>query len=105
MGSWTIDDIPWNRFDRSKLDPEIVRLVKAASLVEYNGGAYAHHLCRIFNDDPDFQATARRWGREEIRHGKALGRWAALADPEFDFDAAFARFQGGFQVDFDRDVS
>ena len=76
MGSWTLDEISWDRFDRSKLDPEIVRIVKAASLVEYNGGAYAHHLCRVFHDDPDFQQGARRWGEEEIQHGKALARWA-----------------------------
>ena len=74
--SWTLDEIPWDRFDHSRLDPEIVKLVKAASLVEYNGGAYAHHLCRIFDDDRIFQASARRWGAEEIRHGNALARWA-----------------------------
>ena len=105
MGRWTLDDIPWDRFDCGKVDPEIVRIVKAASLVEYNGGAYAHHLCRIFHDDPDFQQTARRWGEEEIQHGRALGRWAELADPEFDFSAAFGRFQAGYRVDFDADVS
>ena len=105
MGRWTLDDIPWDRFDRGKLDPEVVRIVKAASLVEYNGAAYAHHLCRIFHDDPDFQQNARRWGEEEIQHGRALARWAALADPEFDFDVAFDRFQAGYQVDFDLDVS
>jgi hypothetical protein len=101
MGSWTLGDIPWDRFDPTKLDPEIVRIVKAASLVERNGAAYAHHLCRIFADDPAFQETARRWGEEEIQHGIALARWAALADPDFDFDRTFARFQAGFQVDFD----
>jgi len=101
MGSWTLDDIPWQLFDRGKLDPDILRIVKAASLVEHNGAAYAHHLCLIFSDDPEFQATARRWGEEEIQHGRALARWAALADPDFDFDAAFARFQAGFRVDFD----
>ncbi len=101
MGSWTLDDIPWQRFDRAKLDPELLRIVKAASLVEYNGGAYAHHLCRVFADDTEFQATARRWGEEEIQHGRALARWAALADPGFDFDVAFARFQAGYRVDFD----
>src|SRR5260370_24072033 len=101
MGLWTLDDIPWDSFDPTKLDPEIVRIVKAAALVEHNGSAYAHHLCRIFADDPAFQETARRWGKEEIQHGSALARWAALADPSFDFDRAFARFQAGFQVDFD----
>ncbi len=105
MGRWTLDEIPWDRFDRSKLDTEIVRIVKAASVVEYNGGAYAHHLCRIFCDDPDFQQAARRWGEEEIQHGKALARWAQLADPNFEFDVAFGRFQAGYRVDFDCDVS
>ena len=105
MGYWTLADIPWDRFDRSELDPDVVPIVKAASLVEYNGGAYAHHLCRIFHDDPDFQRAARRWGDEEIQHGRALARWATLADPSFDFAAAFDRFQAGYRVDFDRDVS
>src|SRR5947207_7759763 len=105
MSGWTLDDIPWDRFERDKLDPELVRIVKAASLVEHNGGAYAHHLCLIFADDPEFQQTARRWGEEEVQHGRALARWAALADPGFDFDAAFARFQVGFKADFDSDRS
>src|ERR1700757_1931825 len=105
MGSWTLDDIAWDRFDRSQLDPEIVRIVKAASLVEYNGGAYAHHLCRIFHDDRDFRRATRRWGEEEIQHGRALARWATLADPTYDFTAAFYRFQVGYRVDFDCDVS
>lgn len=101
MGSWTLDDIHWEQFDRSQLDPELLRMVKAASLVEHNGVAYAHHLCRIFADDPEFQLAARRWGEEEVQHGVALARWAAMADPEFDFAAAFARFRDGFKVDFD----
>jgi hypothetical protein len=105
MAPWTLDDIPWHRFDRGRLDPELVRIVKAANLVEHNGAAYAGHLCLIFADDPEFCETARRWGEEETLHGKALARWAALADPEFDFAAAFARFQAGFQVDFDSDRS
>jgi hypothetical protein len=105
MGAWTLDDIPWRRFDRAQIDPELLRIVKAASLVEHNGAAYALHLCRIFADDPEFQDSARCWGEEETQHGRALARWAALADPAFDFAAAFARFREGFRVDFDGDRS
>ncbi len=101
MGRWTLDDIPWHRFDRRKVDPELVRLVKAASLVEANGGDYAHYLCNVFAGDPEFQEAARRWGAEEIQHGVALGRWAALADPDFDHEAARARFTAGFRVPLD----
>jgi hypothetical protein len=101
MGRWALDDIAWERFDRAQLDPEIASLAKAAALVEYNGGAYARHLCRVFDDDPAFQESARRWGAEEVQHGEALGRWAEMADPKFDFAAAFARFQAGYRCDFD----
>jgi len=105
MGSWTLDDIPWQSFDPSRLDPEIVRIVKAAALVEFNGGAYARHLCKVFADDPEFRVRAERWGGEEIQHGEALARWAQLADPEFDFPAAVARFRAGYNIDFDIDSS
>jgi rubrerythrin len=98
VSHWTLDDIPWSRFDPAKVDGELLRLVKAASLVEQNGADYAVYLCNVFADDPDFQAAARRWGAEEIQHGKALGRWATLADPGFDHDAACTRFTAGFRV-------
>ena len=103
--AWTLDDIPWDRFDPAKVDAEILRIVKAASLVERNGADYAQYLCGVFADDPAFQEAARHWGSEEIRHGEALGRWAMLADPGFDHAAAAARFTRGFRVDLDASAS
>jgi hypothetical protein len=103
--AWTLDDIPWDRFDSAKVDAEILRIVKAASLVERNGADYAQYLCGVFADDPAFQEAARHWGSEEIRHGEALGRWAMLADPGFDHAAAAARFTQGFRVDLDASAS
>jgi hypothetical protein len=105
MGSWTLDDIAWDRFDTERVDHDLVPIVKAASLVEGNGAAYARHLCLVFGDDPQFRESARRWGEEEDRHGLALGRWAALADPEFDFAAALARFRDGYRIDFGQETS
>jgi hypothetical protein len=99
MARWTLDDIAWEKFDRAKVDPALLRIVKAASLVEQNGGDYADYLCNVFQDDPGFAAAARGWGEEEVRHGQALGRWAMLADPGFDHAAAAARFSAGFRVD------
>jgi hypothetical protein len=96
MGHWTLDDISWDRFDPAKVDPDLLCVVKAASLVEYDGADYAEYLCRVFHDDAEFQAVARGWGAEEIQHGAALGRWAKLADSSFGFDAAFARFKAGY---------
>jgi rubrerythrin len=99
MGKWTLDDIAWDRFERGKVDDALLRIVKAASLVEHNGADYAQYLCRVFHDDAAFQTVAKRWGDEEVQHGKALARWAALADPNYDFAAASQRFTAGFRVD------
>ena len=30
MGKWTLDDIPWDRFEPAKVDPDLVPIVKAA---------------------------------------------------------------------------
>jgi rubrerythrin len=105
MAHWRLADIPWERFDRSKVDPDLLQIVKAASLVEFDGEDYARYLCRVFHDDPSFQEVARRWGAEEVQHGEALARWAALADPSFDFSAAFARFKEGFDSDLTGETS
>jgi rubrerythrin len=105
MKHWTLDDIPWDRFDLSRVDGEILSVVKAASMVEANGGDYATYLCRVFHDDAEFQRVAREWAQEEVQHGAALARWAALADPGFDFDDAFRRFTDGFKIPLDVEKS
>lgn len=101
MAHWTLDQIPWDRFDQGKVDPELVKLVKAAALVEFNGGDYATYLSNVFHDDDGFRAVAAGWAKEEIQHGAALAHWAALADPAFDFDAAFKRFTAGYKIALD----
>jgi rubrerythrin len=96
--NWTLDSIEWERFDPSKVDSEILKVIKAASLVEFNARDYAAYLCNVFGDDPKFKEEVERWAGEEVQHGEALGRWAVLADPEFDFEGAVERFRAGFQV-------
>jgi rubrerythrin len=93
---WTLDDIPWDRFDRAKVDPELLMAVKGASLVEGNAADYVGYLSQIFADEAATIALFEDWGREEIQHGEALGRWATLADPQFDFHAASAAFKAGY---------
>ena len=101
MSNWTLESIDWDRFDRSKVDPEILRNIKAAAMVERNGADYATYLGRVFADDPSAVAEIEHWSVEEVQHGMALGRWAQLADPAWDFDAAFARFRAGYQLPLD----
>ncbi|MGH7043279.1 MAG: ferritin-like domain-containing protein [Acetobacteraceae bacterium] len=105
MKHWQIDQLAWDRFDSAKVEAALVPLVKAAALVERNGADYAIYLNRVFHDDPDFRGAANRWAGEEIQHGEALGRWAKLADPGWDFAAAFARFKAGYQIPLDAPAS
>lgn len=97
-GYWTLDDIAWDRFDPKLVDPETLKAVKAAAMVEANAGDYVHYLNKVFRDDPQMLEAIRQWGIEEVQHGKALGRWAELADPEFSFERAFARFRQGYKI-------
>lgn len=102
---WTLDDIPWDRFDAAKVDPELLKIVKAAACVEHNANDYATYLCNVFSDDPEFQEAAKAWAAEEVQHGQALGKWAEMADPDFSFDAVFRRFVAGFRPDVDASES
>jgi hypothetical protein len=105
MKHWHIDEIGWDRFDPSKVDPEIVPLIKAAAMVERNAADYVTYLTRVFADDPDFCAAVQHWGVEETQHGDALGRWGMLADPAWDFAAAFERYRNGYQIQLDAEAS
>ncbi|MBS0471831.1 MAG: ferritin-like domain-containing protein [Proteobacteria bacterium] len=95
---WTLDDVAWSKFDRSKASPQMVAAIKAASLVELNAPDYVSYLKKVFRDaGPETLAAIEQWGCEESQHGRALGRWAELADPDFKVDEAFARFRAGYK--------
>jgi hypothetical protein len=96
---WTLDDVQWSRFDASKVEPGLLAAVKAASLVEYAAPDYVVYLKRVFTGaDAATIASIEKWGHEESQHGQALSRWAMMADPGFDFAAAFARFKAGYKA-------
>ncbi len=101
MTLWTPDDIPWHLFDRSRVDPDLLKLVKAASMVEFNAQEYTRYLSAVFRDDAEFVALAGKWADSEVQHGQTLGRYAKLADPDFDFEGSFKRFTDGFHVPVD----
>ncbi len=98
---WKIEDLPWDQFNASKVDPEILMVIKAAALVESNGYDYARYLCNVFPDDEAFQRAAKDWATEEVQHGRALGMWAELADPNFDVKSAVARYTAGYQINIE----
>jgi hypothetical protein len=95
---WTLDDVDWAKFDPTRVDPGLLAAVKGACLVEYNAPDYVGYLARVFQHSGSaMQDALAQWGHEEVQHGLALGRWAELADPNFRFQEAFARFRAGFK--------
>ena len=102
---WSPEELPWEAFDSERVEPNLIPLIKAASMVESNGRAYAAYLNRVFADDPQVCEMMNGWAHEEVQHGVVLGRWAKLADRDFDYDAALARFQAGYSIQTDVDAS
>jgi len=94
---WTMDDVHWSLFDPTRVEPSLLAAVKAAALVEYNAPDYVIYLKRVFADaGPQILASLDQWGQEEAQHGRALGRWAEMADPTFKLEDAFVRFRKGY---------
>ncbi|KIL97513.1 hypothetical protein CCC_00574 [Paramagnetospirillum magnetotacticum MS-1] len=102
---WSAEDIAWDRFDPRLVEPDILKVVKAAAMVERNAADYTVYLGRVFRHDPGFVALLDQWRAEEVRHGDALGRYAELADPGFDFAARFKRFTDGYRIPLDAESS
>lgn len=102
---WRQEDLPWDRLNPDRVDRDLVPLIKAAALVEYNANDYAAYLHRVFPDDPGFQAAASDWAVEEVQHGVALGRWAEMVDTTWSLTAAAARFRAGYRIDLPVDGS
>lgn len=98
---WTLEDIDWSAFRKAAVDADLLAVVKSAALVEINSGDYVAYLRNVFGSDPPLMAEIERWGREEEQHGRALGRWAEMADPEFSLERAWERFRARFRLRID----
>lgn len=96
---WDMNEIDYGKIDMSKVTPDLIKVVKAAALVEYNAVAYSAYLERVFHDDPEFQAMSRCWATEEVQHGKSLGKWAETVDPSWNLEEAMAKFRAGYQIE------
>ena len=102
---WTLDDVRWCDFDPSKVTPRMLAAIKAAALVEMNAPDYVVYLKRVFHDaGPQVHAAIEQWGGEEGQHGRALGRWAEMADPSYKVAEAFARFRAGYKPEHFQDA-
>lgn len=98
MKRWNLKTLPWDQFHPELVDAKLLKLVKGASLVEYNSADYVEYLFNVFPDDQALRDDFRLWGVEERLHGEALREWCRLADPSWDFDKAFKRFTEAYRI-------
>ena len=102
---WTLDDIPWGDIEPDTVERDLLEAVKAAALVEANSVDYVRYLHNVFADDEEFKRAASHWGVEERQHGDALGKWANLIDPSFDYERCLDHFRSGYQIPLDGEAS
>ncbi len=96
---WKFEDINWSLFDPSKVNPEILALIKAGSVIEHNGTDYGRYLGNVFEGDKEFGKEIEPWAKDEVKHGKVLAQWVKMADPDFDFDERFKMYVKGYPID------
>ncbi|MDI2112965.1 ferritin-like domain-containing protein [Commensalibacter nepenthis] len=105
MKHWDMEQIKWDRFDPSLIDPKIVPLIKAASVVERNSVDYTVYLNNVFEHDAELRQLFQQWEVEEVQHGEVLGRWAMMADPSWNYQKSFDRFKEFYKIDLDTNSS
>ncbi len=96
---WKFEDINWSLFDPQKVNPEILRVIKAGSVIEHNSSDYELYLKNVFAGDEVFHREIEWWSKDEVKHGKVLAEWIKLADPTFDFEDRFRAYVEGFPID------
>lgn len=98
-GKWTFEDINWSLFNAAKVNFDILRVIKAGSLIEYNSSDYGLYLKGVFEGDSLFQKEIEAWSKDEIKHGKVLAQWVKMVDSGYDFEDRFKAYIKGFPID------
>jgi hypothetical protein len=93
--SWSVDRIPYQEIDRSRVesDRELLYLLTSASFIEITSDIYTRNLIEFFGGDREMVDWLRAgWEPEELQHGFALKRYVQAAWPTFDWEQAYRNF-------------
>jgi len=92
---WRYQDIDFSQIDRSRIvdNEDLFFLLCASSFIESGSDLYTSNLVAFFDGDREVTDWLNdHWEVEELQHGRALKAYILTVWPEFDWDAAFARF-------------
>ena len=79
---WNLDDIPWDRFDASRLSEEQAQTVKMNAITEWAALPATEMFLRDNRDDSDFCAFMSIWFYEEQKHALVLMEYLRRFRPE-----------------------
>ena len=80
---WSLDDIPWDRFDATRLSEEQAQTVKMNAITEWAALPATEMFLRDNRHDSDFSAFMSIWFYEEQKHALALMEYLRRFRPEF----------------------
>lgn len=72
---WRIEDVPWDRIDRDRITPGLVRLVRETAFSELTTTTATRRFLTDLGDDVDFTQWVAVWFYEESKHPQVLLRW------------------------------
>ncbi len=76
--SWKITEIPWDQIDKSKVDEELIALVKSIAAGEFTTYSATRSFMELFEDDIDFTQWLAVWLYEETKHPHVLVKWLSM---------------------------
>jgi hypothetical protein len=81
---WSLrSDIPWDEFDRSKVNDRQLHGIKMNAILEWSSMPTAEMFLRDNQDDIDFSAFISIWFFEEQKHSLALMEYLRRFAPEY----------------------
>ena len=75
---WKITEIPWDQIDKSKVDEELIALVKSIAASELTTFSATRSFMELFEDDIDFSQWLAVWLYEETKHPHVLIKWLSM---------------------------
>ena len=79
---WTIDDVPWDKFDPAALTDEQAATIRLNAITEWAALPATEMFLRDNRDDSDFCAFMSVWFFEEQRHSLVLMEYLRRFRPE-----------------------
>jgi len=79
---WSLDDIPWSRFETGRLTDEQARTVKMNAITEWAALPATEMFLRDNRHDSDFSAFISVWFYEEQKHALVLMEYLRRFRPE-----------------------